>query len=139
MKLQDAYASENNTVGNWVSIGFIAPGAKAASENTGSTTSFTYSGGAAAVAVVCPTGANNENGVCKNGEATVPASGGTVTGGFVATSLAKLNDCPTGTAWQVDATTENGVVAYTKTIGGQTPSENTNCNALTPQFANIGK
>ncbi len=113
MKLQDAYASESNTVGNWVSIGYIAPGATKASDATGSTTSFTYSGGNAKVTVTCPSGANTntEGTACEKAEGqttvTVPAESGSVDG-WKATSLAKLNDCKGGSIWSVAAETVNG-------------------------------
>lgn len=46
MKLQDAYASEANKFGSWKLIGYVAPGAKSASEN-GETANFKYFAGTA--------------------------------------------------------------------------------------------
>lgn len=59
--------------------------------------------------------------------------------GWKTTSLAKLNDCKGGSIWSVAAETVNGVVEYTKTINNNNPKQETDCNALTPQFVNIGK
>ena len=68
------------------------------------------------------------------------ATGGSVTEGFKATSLAKLNDCVMGTTWTIDATTTTGVVEYTGKIGGkEIASADAGCKALTPQFGAIGK
>ena len=140
MKLQDAYAAENGTVGLWAAIGYIAPGAKSSSDATGSTTSFTYTG-ATTVTVSCPEGYSNSSGTCTNTEGkTASATGGSVTEGFKATSLAKLNDCVMGTTWTIDATTTTGVVEYTGKIGGkEIASADAGCKALTPQFGAIGK
>lgn len=44
VKLQDAYASEANKFGSWKLIGYVAPGAKSASE-TGETANFKYYAG----------------------------------------------------------------------------------------------
>lgn len=149
VKLQDAYASENNTVGTWASIGYIAPGAKAASEDSSTTSAFSYSGGAAKVKVQCSGSSPNEGKTaCEKDDPedaskkiNVPAVGGEVISGWVAASSAKLNDCPTGSKWVITSKTLNGVVEYTKTIAGAAPgaSDAANCESLTPQFINIGK
>lgn len=143
VKLQDAYASESGTVGLWPAIGYIAPGAKSSSDDTGTTAAFTYSG-ASTVTVSCPRGsAKNEANKCMttgDNPTEVSATGGSVTEGFKATSTAKLNDCVLGTAWTLDATTQTGVVTYTNKIGGTefaTAAEA--CKGLTPQFGTIGK
>ena len=44
IKLQDAYVSESNKVGSWKLIGYVAPGAKSASQS-GKTTNFEYVAG----------------------------------------------------------------------------------------------
>ena len=143
VKLQDAYVSENNGPGNWVTIGFIAPGASSASDVAGNTPAFAYTGGSAAPTITCPDGFAAVGDKCKmteNGKETfASALSGDLEAGFVATSNAKLNDCMSGTAWRIDTKVASGTTTYTKTIGGEAPSANAACNALTPQFANIGK
>lgn len=141
--MQDAYVSENNGPGKWVTIGFIAPGAASASDVSGNTPAFAYTGGSAEPTISCPDEYTSDGDKCKktenDQEVFAAALSGDVTAGFVATSNAKLNDCMSGTAWQIDTKVASGTTTYTKTIGGKTPSENDACNALTPQFANIGK
>lgn len=43
MKLQEAYASENNAVGTWAAIGYKGPGSQASNSSVSST--FTYGQG----------------------------------------------------------------------------------------------
>lgn len=76
INLQDAYVAEKNVVGNWVQIGYEAPG----TVNTTKTAS--------------------ETGVIKYAE------GGDADGGYTwtATPKANLNDCTTSMKWSLIAT-----------------------------------
>jgi len=148
VKLQDAYGAEKGTVGNWVNIGYIAPGAASATAVTGSGNAFSYAGGDATVTVSCPDGSskNNDNKCIKpaaeeGGNPTeVSATGGSTTG-WIAKSTAKLNDCVLGSTWTIASSTTTGVVAYTKTVNGKEPTADdvAVCASLTPNFASIGK
>ena len=44
MKLQEAYATENNKVGTWVDIGYKGPGSNAAAGSSSKSSMFTYAG-----------------------------------------------------------------------------------------------
>ncbi len=119
IKLQDAYVSESNKVGSWRLIGYVAPGAKSASE-VGSTTNFAYTAGS---------------------ELAVNATSGEAVAGFdavtwtVKTRVA-LNDCPIDTenAWKlaVKGASNGNSVGFTATV-------DPNCEQLTPSFNLIGK
>ena len=74
VKLQEAYASENNATGTWSAIGYKDPGAG----NQHKTSSFDYS-------------AKSADGDANKGKWQVA-------------STVALNDCPTGSTWSVTTT-----------------------------------
>ena len=132
MKLQDAYASESNALGDWAAIGYVKPGG----------TNFTYSG--ATPEVTCATGSKLKNGACV--DATDEAKAGVSTGaavekGWAAANVVVLNDCAASTDdapnWQIDAVI--GTAASAKAAVTYTNTVNENCAGLTPNFGNIGK
>ena len=113
LKLQDAYVSESNKIGNWTLIGYVAPGASSASDNSPSTTNFTYYG----------------SGTFTDGVATIAD----MSDAWVAKNKPALNDCAANTGkWDIaiKANANGNSVRYV-------PS--TNCAQLTPSFTNIGK
>jgi hypothetical protein len=132
VKLQDAYASESNALGNWAAIGYVKPGG----------TNFSYSGNDPTV--TCADDSKLKDGKCVNKEDEAKAgnaTGAAVTKGWAAANKVVLNECAASTDeapnWQLDATiglaaATNAAVTYTNTV-------NTNCSGLTPNFGNIGK
>lgn len=113
VKLQQAYFSENNQIGGWDMIGYIAPGT--ASGTTSSTTNFTYE----------QKGTYNENTI-----QTDPSDAEV----WRATAKVVLNDCGTEDYWYVTATVTSAKVSFDAKL-----SDETNCLTLTPTFTNIGK
>ena len=113
MKLQQAYFSEANHVGNWAIIGYTAPGT--GSGTTSSTTNFTYE----------QKGTYDDNTIATdpNGEEV-----------WRSTAKVVLNDCGTDDYWSVKATVSSAKVSFDATL-----SDETNCLTLTPTFKNIGK
>ena len=125
VKLQQAYFSENNQIGGWTKVGYIAP-------NSGETTNFYYGTG-----IGLNTNSQNVSGVV----------------GWAADNKVTLNDCKAGTvvksANAVDATDgAHWVVKVTVNTGSQADvtfesvaksSTDTGeiCDALTPSFSNI--
>ena len=80
IKLQDAYAAENNAVGSWSAIGYKGPGSQAGSPGTSSKTgTFEYSQ--------------------PNGEGT-----------WQAKTIPALNDCQAGATWGVKSAYSSGNV-----------------------------
>ncbi len=136
MKLQDAYVAENNSLGTWKIIGYVAPGG----------TNFTYGGGEVAAANTCPTGytASTEPGKSPcfkdvdGSSQTVSATDSKITDGWTAANNVKLNDCSAQVNWKISATTgtaatNTGSVTYDASIVDD------NCTTLTPNFTKIGK
>lgn len=123
MKLQDAYVSESNMVGDWQMIGYVAPGAAKAGD-VGKTTNFEY---------------QKEASGFTNGSAAV-ASFNVVTWGAVNT--AALNDCAAQTTGTV-AASANWKITVTGNSNGNSLSYDatvsTNCQPLTATFSKIGK
>lgn len=123
VKLQDAFVNETgNAYGSWNIIGYLAPGQKENGNNTaasGSTNNFSY-------AQAGSYDATKET----------AALTGTGTSVWVATSTGNLNDCDAGSTWtiQISKTKDAAAANYNGAY-----SDATNCKALTPQFANIGK
>jgi len=108
--MQDAYFQEKGDVGNWVVIGYSAPGEKGNGSSYASNV-FTYTG--------------ND---CGKGTACT----------WTATPKTKLNDCTTAMHWQLSATASgnNGSGAYTAfTIGD--PGSSSDCLALTASWSNL--
>lgn len=114
MKLQEAYFSESNHVGNWTIIGYTAPGSGTAT--TGSTTNFDYEQGGSYDAA--------------NTIATNPSG----TEVWTATAKANLNDCGAGDTWGVQVSVSDD----SKVTFATGMSDETNCLTLTPNFKNIG-
>ena len=113
VKLQDAYFSEANHVGNWAIIGYTAPGT--ASGTTSSTTNFTY---------------EQKGDYANNTIATDPTNQEV----WRSTAKVVLNDCGTEDYWYVEATVTSAKVSFNAKL-----SDETNCLTLTPTFKNIGK
>lgn len=108
MKLQEAYFSEANHVGNWTIIGYNAPG------NNGVTTNFKYE----------QQGTYSNNTIATDPSATLV---------WKATAQVVLNACGTEDYWGVQATVTNAKVTFATGL-----SDETNCLTLTPNFKNIG-
>ena len=110
VKLQDAYVSESGTnVGNWTKIGYTMA----------ASASFTYGEGG------LTTGTTNLEGL-------------NATSGWVATSVAKLNDCPSNATWTINVKENKsgagagGPVLYQAAYGDET-----HCSPLTPNFERL--
>jgi prepilin-type N-terminal cleavage/methylation domain-containing protein len=113
LKLQDAYVSESNKIGNWTLIGYVAPGASSASDASPSTTNFQYYG----------------SGMFASGVADIDD----MDDAWVAKNIPALNDCAADAGkWHIDikANTNGNSVSY---------DAQTNCAQLTPSFTKIGK
>lgn len=125
IKLQDAYVSEANKFGSWYLIGYIAPGAKNASES-GESTSFKYYAG------------TNPSIATDAGVALTDFTSATAVWGAVNT--AALNDCnlqsnvsaAASANWKIEAkaATNGNSVVYKATVA-------TACKQLTPTFEDI--
>lgn len=108
MKLQEAYYSESNAIGNWTIIGYNAPGAN------NKTTNFTYSD---------PTTYTNN---------TVESTPSTDI--WKAAANVALNDCPSGSYWGV----KGSIGSDKKVSFATGLSNDAKCLTLTPNFKNIG-
>lgn len=105
--------SESNTLGTWALVGYVAPGASSAGQDSPSTTNFVYSG---AIASATSIGPNT-----------------TAANAWKANNRVALNECAINTGnWHVDITanTNGNSVRYTA---------QTACPQLTPSFDKIGK
>lgn len=123
VKLQQAYFSENNQIGGWDMIGYIAP-------NGGETTNFYYG---AAIAHTGSASQNAQNVV-----------------GWAADNKVTLNECVAGTVMTTGKATNataasHWIVKVSVNTGTQADvtfdasANGAGCVALTPSFANIGK
>ena len=123
VKLQQAYFSENNQIGGWDMIGYIAP-------NGGETTNFYYG------AAIAHTGSASQN-----AQDVV---------GWAADNKVTLNECVAGTVMtQKKATNATAASHWIVKVSVNTGSQadvtfdasanGAGCVALTPSFANIGK
>ena len=115
VKLQDAYVSEANKLGTWELVGYVAPGASTASQNSPSTTNFTY--------------------YVSISEATDISSGTDVTNAWVAKNKPALNDCGAGNGnWTIEikGNSNGNSVSYEADVTAA-------CEQLTPSFKKIGK
>ena len=111
MKLQEAFFAERNVVGSWTLIGYKAPG------DNGATTNFEYSGA----------------------DVSGTDSTGAVVGAWKAKNKTQLNDCASGDNWAIKVTpTAAGEEAAAKVAFDATVAAG-GCEALTPNFASIGK
>lgn len=124
--MQDAYASEANKVGSWMLIGYIAPGAKNASQ-TGVSTSFSYAPATIDI--------DTDEGVAINtyNKATLM---------WGARNNVALNDCPVQAAAETASDKDNWTIkikdsgngnslVYTATVA------DANCKQVTPTFTNM--
>ena len=110
VKLQQAYAAEQNAIGGWTLIGYTAPG-------NGSTTNFNYSGT-----------------VTADGTATSSTANA-----WKAASKVDLNDCKATSAWSLTVAPGVGGAVTINTVLTQAASSGTGaCLALTPSFHQIG-
>ena len=115
VKLQDAYVAETGAyIGNWEKIGYQAPGATGTTATEGSTSNFKY----------------EQKGSYTDKTAALGTDNIEV---WNATNLLKLNDCAGSTAnWKLAvAGGSSGTYTWKTQMG-------TNCDVLTPSFANLG-
>ena len=115
VKLQDAYASESNQLGGWGLIGYTAPGTKSNASNF-ATTNFRYTSTPDA-----------------NSAVALTTAGAAMNGGWIATALVALNDCPSGATWTLNVTGATTGVTYANAYSNQS-----DCQPLTPSFGQIG-
>jgi prepilin-type N-terminal cleavage/methylation domain-containing protein len=113
INMQDAYFQEKANVGNWVDIGYSAPGTKGNGSSYASNV-FTYTG--------------NES------------CGGATACYWYAQAKQKLNDCQIGEGWKLDATavnagTDGNFTAFT--IASNSSDTKPNCKALTASWDNL--
>ena len=121
VKLQQAYISEDGSIGTWALIGYKGPGNVTAT--TSQTTNFSYTDGVAA-------------------KDTLPAQDKI---GWTASNKVQLNDCNANSTWTIamkkaDASSGNaaaGDAIFTAKVGGE--QGDAGCTALTPSFDKIGK
>ena len=119
--MQQAYISEDGSIGTWALIGYKGPGEGSADSST--TTNFSYSDGVAA-------------------KETLPAQDKI---GWTAKNNVQLNDCVANSIWTIamkkaDASSGNaaaGDAIFTAKVGGE--QSNAGCTALTPTFTKIGQ
>ena len=114
INMQDAFALERNTVGNWTEIGYSAPGKKTDASSYAST-EFTYTGADPLKATTA------------------------VANAWKAVNNNKLDDCNANTGtWnltiQIGTGNNQGNVAYT--VGANASAE---CAGLTPAFDKLAK
>lgn len=121
VKLQQTYFAENNQIGDWDMVGYIAP-------NGGSTTNFFYG-----------------DGIAHSGSASQNA---TDVIGWAADNKITLNECVAGTNittaksatasnaanWIVKVSVNTGTTADVKF---ESSAKTAGCTALTPSFSNI--
>ena len=123
IKLQDAYVSEANKFGSWYLIGYIAPGAKNASQ-AGESNSFKYYAGTSPAI-----------------DATSGVALGSFTTGVVwgAVNTAALNDCQLQSV--TAASSANWKISAKKASNGNSvlykAEVTTSCKQLTPTFEDI--
>ena len=117
VKLQQAYISEDGSIGTWALIGYKGPGEVTAT--TSQTTNFSYTDGVSA-------------------KDTLPAQDKI---GWTATNKVQLNDCGANNSWTIAMKKANSSAAgdaiFTAEVGGA--QGNAGCTALTPSFDKIGK
>ena len=125
VKLQDAFASESGAAGSWKMIGYIGPGTRVDSTESG-TTVFKYldkfAGDDSQTTMVGALSASDD------GE-----------NGWVAEAKTALNDCDIASQWTINlkkgnATNSGSPIEYV----AKNPTD-TDCKSLTANFENIGK
>ena len=112
INMQDAFALERNTLGNWVEIGYSAPGQKGANSSTYASDNFNYTG-------VDPLGASSKAEAWK------------------ASNKVKLDGCAIGGSWSLTITQggtgNEGNVGYTPVITGN------DCDGMAPAFKGLSR
>ena len=113
INMQDAFALERNTLGNWIEVGYSAPGKKSDASHF-SSENFDYSG-------------------------EDPEGNTTQADAWKATNSKKLDDCEINDGnWsleiEIGSGSDQGNVAYT--VGTQS---NATCEGLAPAFKNLAK
>ena len=124
MKLQDAYASETGAAGTWKLIGYIAPGAKDASNDKKySTNVFDYTDEF--------TGTTNNTTMVNQLSSNAD--------GWKAEAKTALNDCGIKSTWEMSfkQSGTGDALAYTAKIVPAANSDSTSCASLTAIFGNI--
>ena len=119
MKLQDAHAAETGAAGNWVSIGYIAPGAKT-DDNNYSTTVFDYS---------------NKFAGTSNGTTMVQSMNDGWQDAWEAKAKTALNECPISSVWHVQIA--KGTSGATIKYYAWPDTTKTSCTSLTANFKAI--
>ena len=132
MKLQDAYALENNKAGDWVAIGYSAPGDKDGDGNHYKSQNFWYAG----------SGYKAASGTGDDATAEANAF-------WSASARVKMNDCPLVASkitagsgqWNIEATISTATTAGDQNTISYTASYGSNldesCGGLTPSFKTI--
>lgn len=110
MKLQEAFFAERNAVGSWTLIGYKAPG------DNGATTNFLYTEGNAA-----------------------DSTTGAVEGAWKAKNKTQLNDCESGDNWAIKVSPTAATASAAASVAFDATVAAGGCEALTPNFASIGK
>lgn len=110
VKLQEAFFAERNAVGSWTLIGYKAPG------DGGSTTNFLYTEGNAA-----------------------DSTTGAVEGAWKAKNKTQLNDCASGDNWAIKVSPTAATASAAASVAFDATVAAGGCEALTPNFASIGK
>ncbi len=118
--MQQAYISEDGSIGTWALIGYKGPGKGSA--DSSQTTNFSYTNGITA-------------------KDTLPAQDKV---GWTAKNNVQLNDCGANSTWTIamkkaNASSGNaaaGDAIFTAKVG---EGQNAGCTALTPSFDKIGK
>ncbi len=116
--MQQAYISEDGSIGTWALIGYKGPGDVTAT--TSKTTNFSYTDGLTA-------------------KDTLPAADKT---GWTAENNVQLNDCGAKSKWTIamkKAAASSGNAAAGDAIFTAKVNGGANCTALTPSFDKIGK
>ena len=114
INMQDAFALERNALGNWIEIGYSAPGKRAASNTSEyESENFKYTGDA-------PT-----------------AAATTLTSGWKAENKVKLDACAANGYWQFNLTlgsgNNQGNVAYAVL------TSSADCDGMAPAFKNLAR
>ena len=110
MKLQEAFFAERNLAGSWTLIGYKAPG-------NGATTNFEYN------------------------EATITndTTSSAVTDAWKAKNKTQLNDCGSDDHWTIKVTPAAATAEAAASVTFDAAVTDAGCQALTPNFASIGK
>jgi len=121
VKMQQAYVSEAMQMGNWVIIGYKGPGATTDAGIKSNTTNFDY----------------EDKGSYNTANNMAAQLSSTAVTGWSAKNKAKLNDCESNdNNWTVKVKAQTGAAGEAEFTA---ETKDTECAALTPTFATIGK